>query len=706
LAHPKLNLFWPLRLIAASILIAPALLFSYATWQNWTHVNAEADLRIERSLDVLQEHALKGLQTIERSMAEINEVLRGRTDAEIRAAEPDLYLRFKRTHQALPQIGNMWAFDADGRPLVSSVFMPVPPQPLGDRQYFTVQKEADVGTYISEILPGRLNTLSFFVVSARRTLDDSGRFNGIISVSVMPEHFSEFYRKLSRGQDSFALLKEDGSVLARYPELKLGQTPPKSELSAFIAANPQGGLLTARSTFDDVERRTGYRKVPGFPVYVESGVETAAISAAFWTTVGKQVAMGLPVVLAMFALAVYGLYRAERFQEETDRREAAESALKQAQRLEAIGQLTGGVAHDFNNLLMVVAGNADRLRRHLVLDDRNRRALESIELAVKRGADLTRQLLSFARRQTHETKIVDLRERLPVIQTMLQSSLRGDIAVNVSVAPDLWPAKIDLGEFELALLNMAVNARDAMAGGGRLTITAANTTLRPGALLDLSGDFITITVADTGVGIPPDVLARVFEPFFTTKDVGKGTGLGLSQVYGFAQQAGGAAVIASTVGKGTTVTLYLPRAAEAPAQVVLGEAPRPTSSDRLFVLLVEDNAEVANVARGYLEGFGHVVHTAPNVSAAQSLLETNQPRVDVVLSDIVMPGGADGLDLARWIKRTYGPRLPVILATGYSDKAQTATDEGFTLLRKPYTANDLHTALTNAVRPPRAKEVA
>ena len=416
-----------------------------------------------------------------------------------------------------------------------------------DRGYFRAQVQA-AGTYVSEVMRARVGSMRFFVVSGRRSGNRARRFDGVIAVTVAPSHFSEFYSKLSRGSDVFALVRADGAVLARWPETAAGDRPTPGALTEAFARNPESGLFTAASRVDGVERRAGYRRVPGYPLYVATGIDTAALAADFQRTMLLRAAVVLPAVLALFGLAIYALRRAEQGEQELQRREAAEAALKQAQRLEAIGQLTGGVAHDFNNLLMVVSGNAERLRRFVGADPRLAGAIEAIEMAVNRGAGLTRQLLSFSRRQTHETVVIDLAEGLPAIEPILQSSLRGDIAVDVRVAPGAWPVAVDRSEFELALLNLAVNARDAMASGGRLTITADNVTVTDTAeeaALGITGDFVAVRVSDTGTGIPAELIGRVFEPFFTTKEVGKGTGLGLSQVYGFARQAGGTATVSS-----------------------------------------------------------------------------------------------------------------------------------------------------------------
>ncbi len=699
--------FWHLRLIVVLSLLVPAVLFGWAAWETRSAIDRQADERIEGALDVLQEQALKSLQTVERSISEIDEVLRGLGDGEIRDAEADLYLRFKRTQQALPQIESIWVFDRDGHPMVSSTILPVPRDlDNSDRSYFRAQVDGS-GTYVSEVLRARVGAMRFFVVSGRRSGTRAGQFDGVIGVTVAPGHFSEFYAKLSRGSDIFALVRADGAVLARWPEIAAGDQPTRDGLTDAFARQPEGGLFTAASRIDGIERRLGYRRVPGYPLYVAVGIETAALAADFRRTVLMRGAVALPAVLALFGLALYALRRARQGERELQRREAAEAALKQAQRLEAIGQLTGGVAHDFNNLLMVVSGNAERLRRLAGGDKRLAGALEAIDMAVSRGADLTRQLLSFSRRQTHETVVIDLPERLPAMRGLLQSSLRGDIAVEVRTAPGLWPVAIDSSEFELALLNLAVNARDAMSGGGRLVISADNVTVGEGPqgrdTLGIAGDFVAVRVADTGSGIPPEIVGRVFEPFFTTKEVGKGTGLGLSQVYGFARQAGGTATVESTPGQGTTVTLYLPRStAPLTAQAAPAAAPPARLSERVRVLLVEDNPAVAEVTRDLLAELGYDVVHAADVAAARAALE--RESVDVVLSDIVMPGGANGLDLAREVRQRGGP--PVVLATGYSDQAQAAANEGFAILRKPYSMNGLHDALREALGPVERPKVA
>jgi PAS domain S-box-containing protein len=372
----------------------------------------------------------------------------------------------------------------------------------------------------------------------------------------------------------------------------------------------------------------------------------------------------------------------------------AEQALRQAQRLESLGQLTGGVAHDFNNLLAVFASGVQVLERDPTAEQRQS-ILDAMRRAVGRGAGLTRHLLAFSRRRPVNPEAMDLALHLRTMQDMLASSLRGDIGVEMQFGADLWQVEVDAGEMELAIVNLCVNARDAMPSGGTVTITAEN--VREAADDGSLADFVRLSVGDTGTGIPPEILGRVFDPFFTTKDVGKGSGLGLAQVYGFAQQSRGRVSIASEAGSGTVVTLLLPRSTQQPASAQKPEATIvPTvaaipAAHRGDVLLVEDDREVAALAREMLGELGFsVIHVSTSVAALGAL--ANARAIEAVFSDIMMPGGINGLDLAREIRKRH-PRLPIVLATGYAESAASLKDGEFRVLLKPYTLEALADAL-------------
>jgi two-component system, NtrC family, sensor kinase len=692
-----------LQLMMVASVVLPAVLFVFASWLSYRHEHAVADDRIERSLDILHEHALKVFQTVERAIAEVDEVTRGMADDEIRADQPRLHARLKRIVDALPQLRAIFLSDRNGRPLASSQLALVPTDfELRDRSFFSAHVTSDAGTFVSEVLTPRLTAnfgTYFFVLSRRRPAADDS-FNGVTAVAVLPRYFEEFYGLIGRGSGNlYGLVRSDGMFLTRYPEPpdRLRRLDPSSPLRQAIAQGRERALYTvSRSQIDQVDRRVGYRKLQGFPIYAVAGIDDAAIRAKWLATLTSHLIFGLPATLLLFSILGLALHRTRRLHDEAERREAAEGALRQAQRLEAIGQLTGGVAHDFNNLLMIVSGSAQRLRRELT-DEKHVRLLDMIANATARGESLTRQLLAFSRRQMHTPAVIDLSQRLPDLKEMLNRSLRGDIAIEVAVPSKSCAVKVDPSELELALLNLAVNARDAMPNGGALGITAKAVVLKGKAVEEgLSGEFVAIRVSDNGNGIPAEILPHVFEPFFTTKEVGKGTGLGLSQVYGFAKQSGGTATITSTVGRGTAITLYLPRTHELPAppiaQTEPGSAPRPAGT----VLLVEDNPEVAEVAAAYLRQLGYLVRQAASAREALEALG-GDPAIDLVFSDILMPGGTNGLELAKTVRERY-PAMPVLLCTGYSSSAQDAVSQGFVVLQKPFDLAALEQGLRDAQR--------
>jgi PAS domain S-box-containing protein len=374
--------------------------------------------------------------------------------------------------------------------------------------------------------------------------------------------------------------------------------------------------------------------------------------------------------------------------------EQTREQLAQAQKMEAIGQLTGGIAHDFNNLLMIVSGYAQILQGRLK-EAKDKQAVEAIRAAASRGERLTRQLLAFSRRQQLLPVVVDLRQRMDAVRDMLAPSLRGNIELVCDIEDKIWPVEVDLGELELALVNIAVNARDAMPDGGAITLSARNVVLKPGSAAgSLAGDYVALAIIDTGTGIAPEVLQRVFEPFYTTKPVGKGTGLGLSQVHGFALQSGGAATVSSEVGKGTAVTIYLPRSnAEPSAQA--GDGLALGGEAQGTVLLVEDSREVADVTSTMLEQLGYRVVRAEN--AAEALRHLQQGiHFDLLFSDIVMPGPMNGLALAQTCRDNF-PDIAVLLTSGYSDAAQMA-DGRFDILRKPFELSALERAVDRVLR--------
>jgi signal transduction histidine kinase len=381
-------------------------------------------------------------------------------------------------------------------------------------------------------------------------------------------------------------------------------------------------------------------------------------------------------------------------QEQIAERERVEEALRLAQRLEAVGQLTSGVAHDFNNLLTVIAGNIEFLER-AVTDERSKRRLDMMRGAAARGASLTAQLLAFSRRQRLEPTPVSLNTTVVSMRDLLQSSIGGAIQIETTLQDGLWPALVDATQIELVILNLAINARDAMAVGGRLTIETANVTVngipaRPEQ--PQPGEYVMISVSDTGTGMPPEVLARIFEPFFTTKETGKGSGLGLAQVFGFVKQSGGGLRVDTALGEGTSFKVYLPRV-ESAATLVAAPAidcvrARPPGS-RSVLLVVDDDEGVREVTATRLTEAGYAVREAASGLQALASLEGN-PCVDLVVLDFAMPG-MNGAEAAAELRKRW-PAMPVVFVTGFADTAalrQAGASGSDAVVLKPFRDGEL-----------------
>ena len=377
--------------------------------------------------------------------------------------------------------------------------------------------------------------------------------------------------------------------------------------------------------------------------------------------------------------------------DETERREAqakldeAREQLFQSQKMEAIGKLTGGIAHDFNNLLTVITGNLDLLGA-LCESDRMQRLIGEAQRATDRGARLTEHLLSYSRRQALHAEAFDVNQLLLDFQTLLQRAVGEAVEVTLDLENGLWASRLDRAQFESAILNLAVNARDAIADAGKLTVKTRNVKIATPHSELPAGDYVLLAVSDTGAGMAPDVLAHAFEPFFTTKEVGKGSGLGLSMVFGFAKQSGGNIRLESTIGLGTTAQLYLPRTDEIPVNAVAKPDLPLSPEGSATVLVVEDDEDVRQVAVDILEHLGYRVLVAENGIEALSILSRDEP-IRLLFSDVVMPGGLSGIELAREVRRLHQD-VRILLTSGYTTDTIGSTAE-FTFFRKPYRPADL-----------------
>ena len=392
-----------------------------------------------------------------------------------------------------------------------------------------------------------------------------------------------------------------------------------------------------------------------------------------------------------------------------EERERVESTLRQMQRLEAIGQLTSGVAHDFNNLLTVVLGNIGFLEKGLEadgIDGKLAQRLRYMRIAAERGAKLTDQLLSFSRRQRLDPRALDLNETVAGMRDLLQSTIGGSIRIDTELQEDLWLALVDPTRLELAILNLAINARDAMEVGGTLRVETRNVTVGPPRWSEEppAGDYVGIFVNDDGAGMPANVRAKVFEPFFTTKEVGKGSGLGLSQVLGFAKQSGGGVCIESHIGKGTSVGIFLPRT-EAEIATPVSTAPDAYAESigrGGNILVVDDDHAVREVTAGMLREFDYVVFEAGSGGAALDILEC-APDIDLMIVDFAMPG-INGAELARLARAKY-PVLPILFVTGFADRAAMTGVSEADIIGKPFVDSELTRRVQETLNASRSRTI-
>ena len=476
----------------------------------------------------------------------------------------------------------------------------------------------------------------------------------------------------------------------------VSEQPAWSDLPFIILTSQQEqpGVTSWRRRLADSLRNVSFLERPVQPITLSSAVQAAARARS------RQYQMrGLLDAQERAAqlLEAEVADRTSELRREITERAQVEEKLRQSQKIEAIGQLTGGVAHDFNNLLMVISGGLEMLDRGTD-PSRRQRLLDGMRHAAERGTALTRQLLAFSRRQELKPESVDLAHHIEGMRELLDRSLSGDISVTLAFGPDLWPVEVDPGELELVILNLAVNARDAMPNGGTIHITAHNAAGVEDP--ELTGDFVRLCVSDTGAGMPPEVLEHVFEPFFTTKEIGKGSGLGLPQVYGFAKQSGGAVYVNSAVNRGTTIVMLLPRAliprGLPPLTVADVDISKESPRSGGAVLLVEDDDEVASTVAEMLAKLGYAVTRTASAEEALGSLNGGL-TIDVVFSDVMMPGGMNGVDLAR-VLRAHRQDLPILLTSANVDAANAlATELGVQILRKPYRLIDLSNALNRCL---------
>ncbi|MDB5911777.1 MAG: response regulator [Ramlibacter sp.] len=700
----SLEPLWSFRTLAILSVAVPLLIYTSLGAFRFAEARDGAEQRVSRSLRVAHEHAAKVLGGAEALQDRIFDLVDGKTRSELANASLRLHQALRARTAGQKQIHSIWIIDAEGKPIATSMAVPAPAIDLSDRAYFQFHRSGSSGRYLSEPIIAKLSGDRILDISLRFNGADGG-FGGVINVSLFSSYFEQFYSDLVADEPGLAvnLFRQNGPVYTRWPVIggapdRLGASSP---ILQRVVAGEVSGQLRGTSSFDGQDRLLAFKRIGSYPLFVGTGMNMTQLRSQLVQEMAVLLALGLPPFAALFFAARVALRRtreaveaAYRLRAEISTRERAEAALLQAQKLEAMGRLTGGVAHDFNNALMVISNNAFLLQRHVAAA--GEKQLLSIGRAVDSATKLTRQLLAFSRRQALLPELVTLQQKLPTTRELIAPVLGGQVALAIEVAPDTAPVTVDSAELELALLNLAINARDAMPSGGSFKIVAGNAT--EGIPQKLHGPVVLIAAVDTGTGIAPDLLDKVFEPFFTTKPLGQGTGLGLSQVYGLCERAGGAAAVESIVGEGTTVRLFFPaaQAGQGPAQ-----SSRQPVNRRLerSVLVVEDNNEVASALLPLLEALGCTVARVDSAAAALEWLAVQESRADLVLTDVMMPGEMDGMALARRL-RAEMPGLPVLLMTGYAERIDAATSLGFEVLPKPCSPEVLSAAIARATPNP------
>jgi len=688
------------RLLLVASLLVPALVFVAAAVWNRLEVLRESDETIFRTTAILHEHAHKVFDTVDLVIGRVEDRTHGIPWDAIAAPETSAFLQ--RIKAPLEQVVSIWITDATGHVRAGS--QPWDPAvTIDEREWFQAQRGQDAGTFISAQFQGKATRAASFAVSRRRSTPD-GHFDGIIHVALSPEYFRRFFQEaVPPGPSAAALIRQDGAILARAPaQVTYTRLGPDDILMRSIAARLDGGVRVGVSSTDQRERRYAYRQVGAYPVYVAFGVDADVVMGRWYRNLQLYGAVALLSALTLLLVSGLALRRAKAEQEalvrlrhESEQRHAAEQRLLQAQKMESIGQLTGGVAHDFNNLLAVILGNLELLRKRIGDDDRSKRLLEGAFQGAQRGAALTQRLLAFSRRQDLTPQAIDVPRLVSSITDLLARSLGPSIQIVTRFPSGLPSVKVDPNQLEMALLNLAVNARDAMPTSGTITISARREEVAVGNDHSLSpGSYVCVSVSDTGTGMDEATLARAIEPFFTTKGVGKGTGLGLSMIHGLAVQSGGTLKLKSEAGKGTTAEIWLPQSEAIAAAPASGDKARPEHR-ACTVLLVEDDPLVMSGSAAMLEDLDHSVVEASSGEEALRLLRENA-SIDLVVTDHAMPG-LTGLELAEQI-RVEWPDMPILLASGHAELPERA---GLAVprLTKPFRQDELASAIAALVTP-------
>ncbi len=700
---------YPLQI---ACIVFPALLFCGL---------ASIDYRIEldrtrhdvaTTTTALAEHAQTVMENANLVLAGVLDHI-GDRDWEALAASPQTHEFLAALQRELPPVEAIFLVAPNGIVAASSRAWPMPPYDLHAMEYFTrTQAQDSDAVVVTEPRPGTYSGTKGFIVARRRVRD--GRFDGLVGVTVSHAYFETFYRAIMTHPTASAagLIRTDGALLVRFPDPPIHPPalPADNPMMAAARAGLDSAVFGGHSSLSGDERIAGFRRLRDLPLLVGYSINRSV----FLTTWALHAAViGIcALLLSILLLATEHLVRRKtqiehdglrRLVEETERRRQVEAMAQQGQKMEALGRLTGGVAHDFNNLLAVILGSLELVLRR-ENDARSTRLLQTAADAAKRGAKLTAQMLSFSRKHEVAVRAVDVNAVIRGMDELLHRTLGSHVRLRYDLADDLWPVLADLVQLELALLNLAVNARDAMPAGGDLTIHSYAVTVPDPAIPvpELQpGDYVCVQVADTGIGMSDDVRVHAHEPFFTTKPPGSGTGLGLSMVYGFVRELGGALTFDSRPGAGTTVSVFLRKSPSAPVVETRRPDANVPSARPGRIMLVDDDASVRLATRAMLEELGHEVVEVTGGAEALDVLDRDR-RFDLLLIDFAMPV-MNGSQLAAEVTKLW-PLAPILFVTGYveNDALRPWSDLGYGTVQKPFSTRDLAAAVEAAMRHPEA----
>jgi len=708
---PRGNPIALLQLLLVAAFCVPAILFVVVSVLTYRAMLDAADRRVAQLTDVASEHTAKIFETSQLVLDRIADRVATLSWDEI-ARSRDIHEFLRDMKKSLPQANAIGLIGPDGRIANTDYEFPAPALYLDNRNYVSAARTANADPYddiyVSDVAPGMRTHTPLLAIARHKPNADRIPGRNLINIAIRPEDLVQYYASIAGDEDMFFyVLRSDGTLLASSTGSAAAPNfAQDAMLLQVLRRVPDNGSYRTTRASDGGVPPLSYRKLANYPIYVAVGFDRRAIIVDWLRMMGSHLIYGVPATIALILVTLTAIRRTrhaqlalDQAQQEAAKREQVEKQYQQAQKLEAVGQLTGGIAHDFNNLLTVISGNLDLLERH-ISSDSGKKMLSAMQRAAGRGARLTQSLLAFSRKQPLRPEIVNPNRLINEFGDLLRRATGETAEVQFLLSPTLDPCRIDPAQFQSAILNLVVNARDAITKpGGKITIQTANIVFDRQRLPPLPeiefGHYIMVGVVDNGIGMSPEILEHVFEPFFTTKEVGKGSGLGLAQLYGFVKQSGGYVHISSDVGVGTCVSLYLPRSSD---RSTIEEA-SPSRFDvenrrrAARILMVEDDSDVRAVVAAELRDLGYQVLIAEDGPAALDLLQS-ATEIDLLFSDIVIPKGIRGDELARRARRLR-PGIRIILTSGYSpaDLEERRSIREFGMLAKPYRTEDLARAI-------------